>query len=115
MPFMADQIAALAVGANSGNVLAGRIYEFAVRSGAVIEVAAACDVFGVRCTLTTGTDVLLLNEALVSVKAGAVPLVYPDDYVFNDIVASAERITLSFFNASLAARIVTWSVKVTPL
>ncbi len=112
---MSDQIAALAVGALSGNVLAGRIYEFAPRGGAVLEVAAAVDAFGVRATLTTGTDILVNDEGLASVKTAAVPILYPDDFFFNDVISGGERITLGFRNASLAARIVTWLAKVTPL
>ncbi len=113
---MSDQIAALAVGGvGSGNVLAGKIYEFAPRGGAVLEVAVAVDAAGVRATLTTGTDLLVNSENLMHIKVGAVPLVYPDDFIFNDVIAGGERITLSFVNTSVAVRIVSWEVKITPL
>ncbi len=115
MPVMADQIAALAVGADSGNVVVGQIYEFATRGGAVLEVAAVTDAIGVRTNLTTGTDILVQEANLVHIKTGGIPITYPDDFIFNDVVASAERITLRFRNTSAAARIVTWEVKVTPL
>ncbi len=115
MPVMSDQIAALAVGATSGNVVGTKIYEFATRGGAVLEAAAVTDAIGVRTTLTTGTDVLVLDEMLTSVKTLGIPIVYPDDFFFNDVIASAERITLNFRNGSAAARIITWLVKVTPL
>lgn len=103
----------LAIGATVVNVLSGSQYEFAPFDG-TIEVGLMADGNLVQMALFSGPDVLQEPGGIVPFAAAEATPKYPDDYQWEDEVASGDRIKLQLVNASGAARIVNWALRVTP-
>lgn len=103
----------IATGATVQNVLSGSQYELAPFDGTV-EIAAFADKAQVTCGVFSGPDVL--QEPGGSVPFGATEAMpkYPDDYHWEDEVASGDRIKLTFTNGNAATTIVNWVVRMTP-
>jgi hypothetical protein len=95
-------------------VWTGTQFEFAPYH-ALLEAAALGSATGLSMTFATGADVLVIDQALTPVRAANQYGIYPDDYVFQDIVAAGERIIEAIRNTTAGALSHFSSIKMTPV
>lgn len=96
------------------NAWVGTQYEFAPYN-AIMELSALCSATGLNITLATGPDTLAIDQVLAVVRAANQYGIYPDDYVFNDIVGAGQRIVESIRNTTAGALSHLSSIKLTPI
>lgn len=111
MALMRGREAAVADGANTGNVLTGEDFEF-IDAPSLVSVYAVADGTPVDATFKIGT-VTELDEGTISVEAAADRLVFDDDIVLDQEFAPGNsRLNLRFQNESGAAADINWAVRV---
>lgn len=103
----------IGIGGSIQNVLTGSQYELAPFDG-TIEIGCCADKNLVSCAIFSGPDVLQEPGGFVPLRAVDVAPAYPDDYHWEDEVASGDRLKLSFLNGNAAAVTVMWACRITP-
>jgi hypothetical protein len=111
---MLQRTDSIAANAFNANVWTGTQFEFAPYH-ALLEAAALGSATGLSMTFATGADVLVIDQALSPVRAANQYGIYPDDYVFQDIVAAGERIIEAIRNTTAGALSHFSSIKLTPV
>jgi len=94
--------------------LVGDQYEF-LQYPAFVEFAVITDAITTTppvATIFSGSD-LLQQEGPIQVKTTAI--LYPDDFILQDVAAQSDRLNVLIRNADTATRIVTVQVKITPV
>lgn len=104
----------IAANAFNANVWSGTQFEFAPYD-AVLEAAILGSATGLQTTLATGADVLAIDQAVSVVRVANSYGIYPDDYVFQDIVGAGERIVEALRNTTAGALSHFSSIKITPV
>lgn len=102
----------IAANAFNANVWSGTQFEFAPYD-ALLEASILGSATGLQATLATGADVLAIDQAISVVPAANTYGRYPDDYVFNDVVAAGERIVEAIRNTTAGALSHFSSIKLT--
>jgi len=113
MPVIQGQTS-IALSSVNDNVLTGSQFEF-LPYNAFLEFGLNGDANGadLRVDVYSGQDVLMENSPM---NAKATMPVYPDDYILNDAAGGGQRIKIRVRNISAAAaRVLYWSLKITPL
>jgi hypothetical protein len=113
MPLLQRTDSVAANGFNA-NVWSGTQFEFAPYN-ALLEAAIMGSAVGLQCTFATGSDVLVIDQAVTPVRASNQYGIYPDDYVFQDVVAAGERIVEAIRNTTAGALSHFSSIKLTPV
>ncbi len=103
----------VAIGGSVDNVLANSQYEFAPFDG-TIEIGITSTVNLVTCSVFSGPDVLAEPGTPVAVRATETTPVYPDDFNFEDEVASGDRLKVGLVNGNAAAATVNTVLRITP-
>lgn len=103
----------LAIGASVANVFQGSQYEMAPFDG-TIEIGVRADGNLVNCAVFSGPDVLQEPGGVVPFGAAEATPIYPDDFLWEDEVASGDRLKLNLVNNSGAARVVNWTLRISP-
>lgn len=104
----------VAANAFNANVWSGTQFEFAPYD-AVLEASILGSAAGLQITLATGADVLAIDQAVSVVRVASSYGIYPDDYVFQDIVGAGERIVEALRNTTAGALSHFSSIKLTPV
>jgi hypothetical protein len=104
----------IAANAFNANVWTGTQFEFAPYN-ALLEASIMGSATGLQVTLATGADVLAIDQAVTPVRAANQYGIYPDDYVFQDIVGAGERIVEAIRNTTAGALSHFSSIKLTPV
>lgn len=91
--------------------LQGSQYEY-MSGNAKVEFAIIASATGVLASVFSGSDVLQ-QSAPVTVKA--TPVVYPDDFLIEDVAAGGERISAEIRNTTAGAITVETVVRITPV
>lgn len=113
MPMLQRTDSVAANGFNS-NVWTGTQFEFAPYD-ALLEAAILGSATGLQTTLATGADVLAIDQAITPVRAANQYGIYPDDFVFQDVVAAGERIVEAIRNTTAGALSHFSTIKLTPV
>jgi hypothetical protein len=100
-------------GQSVANVMLGSQYELAPFDG-TIEIGLFADKNLVQTTIFSGPDVLQEPGGFVPFGAAEATPKYPDDYHWEDEVASGDRLKIGLFNGNAAATIVNWILRMTP-
>jgi len=104
----------IAANAFNSNVWTGTQFEFAPYN-ALLEASLLASATGLSATFATGADVLVIDQALSAVRAANQYGIYPDDFVFTDVVAAGERIIEAIRNTTAGALSHFSSIKLTPV
>lgn len=104
----------IAANGYNANVWTGTQFEFAPYN-AMLEAAMLGSATGLQATFATGADVLAIDQALTPVRAANQYGIYPDDYVFQDVVGAGERIIEAIRNTTAGALSHFSSIKLTPV
>jgi hypothetical protein len=104
----------IAANAFNANVWTGTQFEFAPYH-ALLEAAVLGSATGLQTTFATGADVLVIDQAVSPVRAANQYGIYPDDFIFQDIVAEGERIIEAIRNTTAGALSHFSSIKLTPV
>lgn len=104
----------VAANAFNANVWSGTQFEFAPYH-AVLEASIMGSATGLQTTFATGADVLAIDQAVTIVRSANQYGLYPDDYVFQDIVGEGERIVEAIRNTTGGALSHFSSIKLTPI
>jgi len=113
MPILQRTDSIAANGFNS-NVWSGTQFEFAPYD-ALLEASILGSATGLQTTFATGADVLAIDQALTPVRASNQYGIYPDDFVFQDVVAAGERIVEAIRNTTAGALSHFSTIKLTPV
>jgi len=101
----------VAAGANSGNVLAGRLFEFLERPS-VVRVFPVGSAIGLQCTFNVGGEVFIQGEEISGANR------FPtrnEDLLGEGVGGAGERIVISFFNPTGGALTIFLVVDVIPV
>jgi hypothetical protein len=112
MPTISGRVT-LAAGASVANVFNGSQYELAPFDG-TIEIGIRADGNLCNCAVFSGPDVLQEPGGIVPFGAVEATPVYPDDFQWEDEVAQGDRLKLNIVNGSAAARIINWTLRISP-
>jgi hypothetical protein len=104
----------IAANAFNANVWTGTQFEFAPYN-AILEASILASATGLQVTLATGADVLAIDQAVSTVRVANSYGIYPDDFVFQDIVGAGERIVEAIRNTTAGALSHLSSIKLTPV
>jgi len=104
----------IAANAFNANVWTGTQFEFAPYH-ALLELAVMGSATGLQTTFATGADTLAIDQAVTPVRAANQYGIYPDDFVFQDVVAAGERIIEAIRNTTGGALSHFSSIKLTPI
>lgn len=104
----------IAANGYNANVWTGTQFEFAPYN-AMLEASMLGSAIGLQATFATGADVLAIDQALSTVRAANQYGIYPDDYVFQDVVGAGERIIEAIRNTTAGALSHLSSIKLTPV
>lgn len=113
MPLLQRTDSIAANGFNA-NVWTGTQYEFSPWN-ATLEASILASATGLQATFATGSDVLLIDQAVSLVPAASTYGRYPDDYVILDLVGAGQRIVEAIRNTTAGALSHFSSIKLTPL
>lgn len=113
MPLLQRTDSIAANGFNA-NVWTGTQFEFAPYN-AMLEAAIMGSATGLQATFATGADVLVIDQAVTIVRAANQYGIYPDDFVYQDIVGAGERIIEAIRNTTAGALSHFSSIKLTPI
>lgn len=101
-----------AAGQSTANVLSGSVYEY-LPYNCLLEIGLVDDTQQEqRVTVLSGSDVLM-EESQVS-AAARMPI-YPDDYALSDYAAAGDRLVIRTRNTGAAARVLRWTIKISPV
>lgn len=104
----------IAGNAFNANVWTGTQFEFAPYD-AIFELGAMTSASGLQITLATGADTLAIDQALTVVRAANQYPIYPDDFVFEDLIGVGQRIVESIRNTTAGALSHFSTIRLTPL
>ncbi len=104
----------IAGNAFNANVWTGTQFEFAPYH-ALLEASVLGSAIGLQTTFATGADVLVIDQGVSPVRAANQYGLYPDDFIFQDIVAAGERIIEAIRNTTAGALSHFSSIKLTPV
>ena len=93
------------------NLISGSSFEF-LRGNAVVSIAIVGSATGLVASIQSGSDIVL-EEAPLLVKT-TMPTI-PDDFYFNDVGVSGDRLVIRVRNTTAGALTVRAIVQVTPL
>ena len=104
----------VAANAFNSNVWTGTQFEFAPYN-ALLECAIMASATGLQTTFATGSDVLVIDQAVTPVRAANQYGIYPDDFLYQDVVGAGERIIEAIRNTTAGALSHFSSIKLTPV
>ena len=104
----------IAANAYNPNVLSGQQFEFAPQN-VFLELGTLAAATGVQVSLTTGKDVVCIDQLVNLVRIAGQGPQYPDDYLINDVVGMGQRIIVAYRNTQSSPIIVFTSLKLTPI
>lgn len=104
----------IAANAFNPNVWTGTQFEFAPYN-ALLEASIMGSAIGLQATFATGADVLVIDQAITPVRAAAQYGIYPDDFLYQDVVGAGERIIEAVRNTTAGALSHFSSIKLTPV
>lgn len=114
MPRMAGQVVALAAGGNSGDVLAGKVFEYIPKRyrKAAVQVLACASTMGGLVSFKID-DQIYADSELISAD-NKFP-VFPDHKVLTHGAGPGSRLFLAFANPTGAVQTIFWVVDIEPL
>lgn len=103
----------IALNGFNANVWTGTQFEYAPVTS-FVEIAVMSSVTpGVNTTIILGTDTLCIDQVTTVVRAAGQFGIYPDDYVYQDVVMAGQRIVEQLRGVAAATGFS--SIKMTPL
>jgi len=113
MPLLQRTDSIAANGFNS-NVWSGTQFEFAPYNG-LLELGVLGSATGLQVTFATGADTQAIDQAISVVRAANQYPLYPDDYVFTDVIGVGQRIVEAIRNTTGGALSHFSSIRLNPL
>ena len=110
MPTIQKEVS-VAANATVDNLISGSSFEF-LRGNAVVSIALVGSATGLVASIQSGSDIVL-EEAPLLVKT-TMPTI-PDDFYYNDVGVSGDRLVLRIRNTTAGALTVRGIVQVTRL
>jgi len=99
MPTQTFYNAGVAAGANTGNIVAGSMFEF-LRRPAIVRIASNGSAVGMTARITLGDRTILDNMPISA--ANRFPVV-PDDYIVGEPGLAGERLSIIVTNTTAGA------------
>ena len=117
MPNLQRSDAVLAAGVNQGfnaNVWTGTQFEFAPYN-ALMELGVMGSATGLQTTIATGADTLCIDQQVTVVRAANQMPIYPDDFIFTDVLGIGQRIIEALRNTTAGTLTGFSSIRLTPI
>ena len=101
----------IAANATLDNLISGSAFEF-LRGNAVVSAAMLGSATGLVATVQSGSDIVSEEAPL---KVGTVMPTIPDDFFYNDVGVSGDRVVIRVRNTTGGALTVRAIIQITPI